>query len=277
MTFEEFLIKYNGAYVDFDGYYGAQCMDLMHQYIYDVLGLTDKRILAAPTAKDVFLGTPFGLEYFDKIPNTPTGVPKEGDIIFFGTGVGPAGHVCIFISGDANKFQSFDVNWPVGSPAHVQDHTYGYCLGWLSPKGIQPDLQTQLSQSNADRDRNWTWFASVCKALGVEENIDAAIAEATKNKTLAETLVQKEKQLMEVQKQANDLQAQLSIKEEAIKDVQTQVITLTVAVQEAQKSIDSLTKQTKEDQVALEDLKVAAQITKNLTGFRKWIFERFIQ
>lgn len=209
MTFDDFLIKYNGVYVDFDGYYGAQCMDLMHQYVYDVLGLTDARILAAPTAKDVYLGTPFGLEYFDKIDNTPTGVPQEGDIVFFGTGVGPAGHVCIFISGDANKFKSFDVNWPVGSPAHVQDHTYGYCLGWLRPKGQIPDIQGQLDQCRVDRDNHWNDRIAIASKLNVSNDMTVILAEIDKLIHLEDAVVQKDKQLQDAQAQATSLKDQL--------------------------------------------------------------------
>lgn len=32
MSFEEFIIKYNGKKVDFDGAFGAQCVDLFRQY-----------------------------------------------------------------------------------------------------------------------------------------------------------------------------------------------------------------------------------------------------
>lgn len=39
MTYREFRDKYNGQYVDFDGYYGAQCWDLAQFYFTECLGL----------------------------------------------------------------------------------------------------------------------------------------------------------------------------------------------------------------------------------------------
>lgn len=137
MTYDEFIGKWNTRGIDFDGAYGDQCMDLMHQYVFEVLGVTDGRVLAAPAAKDVYLNfdNVVGHDKFEKIANTPTGVPQKGDIILWGTGIGPYGHVAIFLDGDANKFRSFDQNFPTGSKCHLQDHTYTGVLGWLRFKG----------------------------------------------------------------------------------------------------------------------------------------------
>ena len=139
ITYDQFITKWNGRGIDFDGAYGDQCMDLMHQYIFEVLGLTDGRILAQGYAKDVYLNfnNVYGHELFDKIPNTPTGVPQKGDILLFNTFspvYGVAGHVSIFISGDVNKLQSFDQNYPVGRKCHIQNHDYRGSLGWLRRK-----------------------------------------------------------------------------------------------------------------------------------------------
>jgi len=276
MTFQNFLEKWNGQPIDFDGIYPNQCMDLAHQYVYDVLGLTDVRIIAHPAAYQIF--TDFTeTQYFDKIANSPTGVPVEGDIVVFGQGVGQWGHVCIFIEGDANKFKSFDANWPTGSLPHVQDHTYGYCLGWLHPKTVAPDLEAQLNQLREERDRNWDWFVAVCDALKTGANVDTAVAEATKLLTIEQAVLDKDRQIADIQKQAQALQEQRAMKEQAITEVSTQVATLTVAVAEAQKTIDGLTQQNQDDQLELEALRKAAEISQGLKGFKKWLFDTFIR
>jgi len=131
MTLLEFIKKYTGQEVDFDGWYGTQCMDLMHQYVYDVLGIKNKTVLAAPSAKEVYLNFKWG-DLFDKIDNTPNGIPREGDIIFWSTG--QWGHVAIFIEGTVNSFKSFDANWPTGTLPHIQGHYYTNVLGWLRVK-----------------------------------------------------------------------------------------------------------------------------------------------
>ncbi len=157
ITFDpDFINKWNGKGIDFDGYYGDQCMDLMHQYIVEVLGYTDGRILAAPTAKDVYLNfnNMFGKEYFTKIDNTPTGVPQKGDIVFWNASPGnTAGHVAIFKDGDVNAFNSFDQNYPTGSKCHIQNHNYNYVLGWLRGKPntpTPPAVDPNYVQGNPD-------------------------------------------------------------------------------------------------------------------------------
>lgn len=150
MTFEEFIAKYTGQPIDFDKIYPNQCMDLMHQYIYDVLGLTDKKILAQSYAYLVFTNydNVSGHELFEKIENTQEGVPQKGDIIFFDKNVsgitGVAGHVSIFISGDINGFDSFDANYPTGTLPHIQKHSYKGVLGWLRPTTAPTVGQTAL-------------------------------------------------------------------------------------------------------------------------------------
>lgn len=139
MTFDEFIAKWIGKGIDFDGAYGDQCMDLMHQYCVEVLGLTDGRILSAPAAKDVWNTNVYGKDKFTAIINTPTGVPNKGDIILFGTEVGPYGHVAIVISATVNSFVSFDQNWNGHQYCERITHTYGGpqgVLGWLRYKGV---------------------------------------------------------------------------------------------------------------------------------------------
>ena len=148
MTLEEFITKWNGKGIDFDGAFGFQCMDLMHQYHVEVLGITDGRTLAAPGAKDVYLNFDniFGKEHFNKIPNTPTGVPQKGDIVIWGTGIGPYGHIAVFIEGDTNNFVSFDQNFPTGSLCHKQAHTYNGVVGWLRAKKTSPSSSDALTE-----------------------------------------------------------------------------------------------------------------------------------
>ena len=142
MTFDEFIKKYDGKEVDTDGYYGGQCMDLMHQYIVDVLNLP-LSLFAAPTAYQAYQNA--NDPHFDKIANSPTGVPEKGDIVFWNTGIGSAGHVAIFISGDANNFTSFDQNFPTGSFCHKQTHTYKSVAGWLHPKQVVAKMEIEQS------------------------------------------------------------------------------------------------------------------------------------
>lgn len=138
MNYLDFTRKYLGRYVDYDGHYGAQCADLMRFKQIDVDGYPAGSIPPAGYAKDIYRNFSTN-QYYRKIPNTPTGVPKQGDIIFFRTSLffpfiyGIAGHVAIFDSGDVNKMVLFEQNYPTGSPCRFGKHTYKDCLGWLTP------------------------------------------------------------------------------------------------------------------------------------------------
>lgn len=130
MTLQEFKNKYNGKAIDYDGAYGNQCVDLMNQYCVEVLGIQNPiQVLGGSTAYEIYQN--YNGSQFIKTLNTPTGVPQAGDIVFWDTTIGSAGHVAIFVSGDQNNFTSFDQNWPVGSLCHEQVHNYNGVVGWL--------------------------------------------------------------------------------------------------------------------------------------------------
>lgn len=137
MTYNDFIYKWNQRFVDYDHAFGNQCVDLMRQYCQDVFGVNGyTAIPPRGNAKDIFKNFQNN-QYFTKIYNTPTGIPKKGDIIFWTTYLflyGWAGHVAIYDSGDLYNIISFDQNYPTGSPCHFQKHSYKGCLGWLTPK-----------------------------------------------------------------------------------------------------------------------------------------------
>ena|ERR1035437_6696881 len=222
MTFQEFLTKYNGQYIDYDHAYSNQCVDLMNQYLADVLGITNPiQVFPGATAFQIY--TNANDSRFDKIANTPTGIPSDGDIIFWNTGVGSAGHVAIFISGTANSFTSFDQNWPVNSPCHTQGHTYANVAGWLHYKNTPTDSQTIiLGQSDA--------FIAICTKLNLPANRDIVLGEIEKLLTYEDQIIQKDKQLSDAQTQITDLTQQVTDKANTLKDLQTQLADLTTKV-----------------------------------------------
>lgn len=137
MTLDQFIIKYNGRYLDYDHSFGAQCVDLMRGYVNEVFGFAP--YTAIPTtgnAKDIFRKF-VSNKYFTKIFNGPTNFPKKGDIVFFGTYpflYGFAGHVGLCSSADSMNLVLFEQNYPTGSTCRFGKHSYKGCLGWLTPK-----------------------------------------------------------------------------------------------------------------------------------------------
>lgn len=136
MTFTQFINKYNNKGVDFDGSYGNQCVDLFRQYVKDVLGY--------PQPKGVVGAKDFWTNYetdkplkdnFIKIPNTPDGVPQEGDVMVWGARYGKYGHIAMVTHADVNTFTCFSQNDPIGTLSQKRKYSsYKGVLGWFRPK-----------------------------------------------------------------------------------------------------------------------------------------------
>ena len=100
MTLEEFVKKYNKKKVDYDGVYGAQCVDLFRQYCPDVLKIKEHTGPCASSggAKDLFLDydkMPVEKKYFIR-SNKKTFIP--GDVIIWNeTEKNKYGHIAIFL------------------------------------------------------------------------------------------------------------------------------------------------------------------------------------
>src|SRR3972149_9463219 len=131
MTTQEFFNKWNGKLLDYDGSFGGQCVDVYRQYCKEVLGVPQ----SPPVVGAADIWTSYLSEYFDRIANTPEGVPIKGDILIWSKNAGGGfGHVSIASVGNTDTFTSFDQNWPVGSLCHFQAHNYTNVLGWLRAK-----------------------------------------------------------------------------------------------------------------------------------------------
>lgn len=134
MTIQEFFNKYNYRPINWDNALGFQCMDLYHQYVNDVL----PGFPHPPAKGAAFLALP--TTHYTWYSNTPTAIPKLGDILIWGTKAGGGfGHVAVFKEGGLFSFTSFEQNYPVGSYSHFQKHNYfGDLKGWYRPKSSIP-------------------------------------------------------------------------------------------------------------------------------------------
>lgn len=130
-TPDQFFGEWDGKGIDFDGFYGFQCVDLYQQYNKECVGG------AVLHGNAVDFWNNFDHSHYYQIPNTPTNAPIKGDVVIWSQGVGVNGHIAVAKDGNTNSFTSFDQNWPVGSLCHFQPHSYKYVLGWLRP-GKEP-------------------------------------------------------------------------------------------------------------------------------------------
>ena len=134
MKYSEFVLKNIGHKIDFDRCYGVQCVDLINQYMTDVLGI--KVTYFPPFAKNFWNDrkkSKFLIKNFDFI--LPTQKIQRGDIGVRNSGT--AGHIFIIDKKIGNKLYVYDQNnggSGAGMTARVFDNTSNYITGILRPK-----------------------------------------------------------------------------------------------------------------------------------------------
>ena len=136
MNYNEFIKKYLGKSIDYDGVSGVQCVDLIKLYLDKVY---DIKVGSCGNAKDYFINfdkLPFK-NLFEKITNTANFIPAKGDICVWGTGLGNRyGHVAIATGeGNTRYFCSYDLNWGSKKVKKVS-HSYKGFLGVLRYNGV---------------------------------------------------------------------------------------------------------------------------------------------
>jgi len=174
LTRKQFVEKYNGKFVEVAGSPGAknQCVDLANAYLREVLG---HPIVEHTNARDF----PSKLPDFKWIVNTPEAVPEPGDLVIWQND--QYGHISIFLDGDVKSFNSFDQNYPLNTPAHIQRHTYlrPKVAGWLRPK--KANMSEELDACMKDRAKFWKERDEAREKLEVaKKQVSAQKGECTK-------------------------------------------------------------------------------------------------
>lgn len=144
MFLNEFINKYNGQKVDFDGAYGAQCVDLFRLFNKEVLEIEQPK--GVKGAKDFWSNydTDSVLQAnFDRIANTPEFIPIPGDVAVFYNDTYGHISICTGENSDTKVFESFDQNYPYGSACQKVSHSYSNFYGVLRPKK-QDKIKAQI-------------------------------------------------------------------------------------------------------------------------------------
>lgn len=252
MTLQDFKNKYLGKQVEYHSY-GAgaynQCVDLVNQYINEVLDnhTKDYTEIIGTNAKD--FNTRYDPEDFDFIANTPNGVPQEGDIVIWnGKAGGGAGHVAIFLEGDVNSFRSLDQNWSQKERVTLETHNYTNVSGWLRPKKVASTEQP----CNERRDDLWNFTKQALTKLGVEdkdidkyaEKIDKLLGFVDSYiETTKKSIAGHQSRVTDLEKQNKDLVGEVGVQKEKAKIYKDE---LTLKEQECQRREETLLNQIKE-------------------------------
>lgn len=154
---DQFVSRYNGIHIDEDGYFGAQCWDVVARYAREVVGCP-----SFPTgsggAEGLFriFADPIP-QYFDKIANTPdpNQVPVKGDVLVFMASYSPPwGHTGLVISADSSGVTLLEQNGNnPGGVAYIKKRGWTGVSGWLRPKQKGPsDMARKLIPPNIVRE-----------------------------------------------------------------------------------------------------------------------------
>ena len=147
LDLQDFINALNGVCYTCPGYTAypcCQCVDLACAWARN-LGLPVP--CSSPCNGDDFIGGTYA--GWTWIANTATNIPSPGDLVaYHGTcdGIGSAGHVDIFVSGNASSFTSFAQNWG-GCYCHLVTHDYACVAGWQHPVAPLPSPSPSVSPS----------------------------------------------------------------------------------------------------------------------------------
>ena len=102
MNLVDFIKKWNGKKCDYDGFYGAQCVDLFRQYAKEVWQV--EQLPAVEGARDFFKHVMTNEKCY--VSNRVS----VGDCLIYGaTDTNPYGHICIVVATiDTNNFVVFE-------------------------------------------------------------------------------------------------------------------------------------------------------------------------
>lgn len=87
------------------------------------------------------------------VMNEPANIPVRGSLVMFEgqETAGPAGHVDVFLWGDALSFEGFDQNWPEGAPCLRVKHDYNSVVAWF-----EPEVSLRPRGGRLARHESWT-------------------------------------------------------------------------------------------------------------------------
>ncbi|GEM_PF-3436271 len=254
MKLDDFINKYEGKFVDVDGFPSSnkyQCTDLYRTYVKEVLGYPQSPPVEG--AKDIW--NSYLPEYFTRIENTPDGVPQKGDIVIFGTGLGKWGHVSIFLEGNTSRFTSLDQNYPTGSPVHRQGHTYSAVIGWLRPIDKKMDtpnwFNTLLQERGLSLEREGEFRAFWEKAVRYDDEIKSlqeqvkSNSEALADRAREVSILTEENQRLrnkadEAEEKYNTKGIELSEANRRVKDLEYEKKTLEAKTEKLEGEIEKL-------------------------------------
>ena len=139
MTFDEFIKTYTGKKVDFDGKYGAQCVDLIRQGIKEIDCFKVPQPEGVEGAQEFFLNhdkRPIQSKYFNKFEIMTIGqkIPRGAIVIYKATMTNKYGHIGFCDRTEGNLIYLFEQDGFKQDGAKISAWSYNNVLGYLLRK-----------------------------------------------------------------------------------------------------------------------------------------------
>ena len=187
MTFDKWVNDNLGRGIDYDGAYGVQCVDLAKHYIRNVLGIAPQSIGNAIEYYNKRRTSSYLTKNFDWIDNTPSFIPKKGDLCVF-TSKSGNGHISVATGeGTTAYFYSYDQNFPKAKhePMTKIKHTYNSFLGVLRPKNRVNIDRVSASKTSYYRSvsKKYTSLVDALDSIKVDSSFSSRKKIAAKNGT----------------------------------------------------------------------------------------------
>ena len=128
-------VAQTGKVMDYDGAYGAQCVDLI-KYYYAYLGEKPVRGNGKDYAVNALPSGWSRIRYYNGF------IPEPGDIAVWTTGGGGYGHVAIITYADGNGFRSIDQNIAGTTGCVAMSRSYSNLWGVVRPDFPDTELMT---------------------------------------------------------------------------------------------------------------------------------------
>ncbi|MDR2398652.1 MAG: CHAP domain-containing protein [Spirochaetaceae bacterium] len=133
----QFFDETLGKKVDFDGSFGAQCVDLFRQYNQEVFDLPHTGSVEG--AKDLYLkydALNGEKTHYNRIAHKTGTLPQVGDVIIWdASGTNKYGHVAIVLFATGKNVTVAEQDGFKQDGVKVQVRSYDRCLGYLRKKG----------------------------------------------------------------------------------------------------------------------------------------------
>lgn len=133
ISLADFVAKWDGKRITAPGGIGGECVDLANEAGLELYGFPHEW----KNAIDWFGFDPAHWNWVRNDPKNLAQIPPAGALMVWGPdaqiGTNAFGHIDLVLSAGPQSFVGFDQNWPVGSFAHHQTHSYAGIIGWGIP------------------------------------------------------------------------------------------------------------------------------------------------